>query len=100
MARPTSRRPFGELEARRSRSTGKVTGWRARYRGPDLNRHTRTFGDRMAAEAWLAAERRLIELDEWLPLDRRDVVVERLTLSEWAAEYIEGRTLAPGTLRG
>lgn len=53
----------------------------------------------MAAEAWLAAERRLIELDEWLPLDRRDVVVERLTLSEWAAEYIEGRTPAPGTLR-
>ncbi|MFC7879502.1 tyrosine-type recombinase/integrase [Isoptericola sp. NPDC057391] len=99
MARPTSRRPFGELEARRSRSTGKVTGWRARYWGPDLGRHTRTFGDRMAAEAWLADERRLIERGEWLPPNGRDAVVERLTLSEWSAEYIEGRTLAPGTLR-
>ena len=99
MARPLSRRPFGELEARRSRSTDKVTGWRARYWGPDLGRHTRTFGDRMAAEAWLADERRLIERNEWIPPNVRDIVVERLTLSEWAAEYIEDRTLAPGTLR-
>lgn len=76
-----------------------MTGWRARYWGPDLNRHTRTFGDRMAAEGWLVDERRLIERDEWLPPDRRNVVVERLTLSEWATEYIESRTLAPGTLR-
>jgi hypothetical protein len=30
-------------------------------RGSDLVRHSRTFGDKMAAEAWLNAERLLIE---------------------------------------
>ncbi|MFD6178281.1 MULTISPECIES: tyrosine-type recombinase/integrase [unclassified Isoptericola] len=93
------KRSFGELEARRSKTTHKVISWRARYIGPDGARHSRVFGDRMAAESWLVDERRLIDRDEWLPPDRRDAAVERLTLSEWATEYIEGRTLAPGTLR-
>ncbi|WP_233565935.1 site-specific integrase [Cellulomonas sp. PhB143] len=93
------RRPFGELEARKSTKTKKIVAWRARYNGPDGNRYTRQFGDRMAAEAWLVDERRIVDRNEWLPPDRRDTVVDRPTLNQWAAEYVDDRTLAPGTLR-
>ncbi|MEU4363647.1 hypothetical protein [Promicromonospora sp. NPDC023987] len=37
--------------------TGKVTSVRARYSGPDTEKHTRSFGDKLAAEAWLNDER-------------------------------------------
>jgi len=41
--------------------------WHASYIGPDLARHNAptTYTARMDAEAWLAAERRLIERDQW-----------------------------------
>ncbi len=41
--------------------------WHASYIGPDLARHNAptTYSARMDGEAWLAAERRLIELGEW-----------------------------------
>lgn len=61
MAATPGKRVFGELEKRKSATTGKVTGWRARYTGPDLERHPKTFGDKMAAESWLNAERLLID---------------------------------------
>lgn len=35
----THRRTFGALEAHRHPVTGKVTSWRARYTGPDTERH-------------------------------------------------------------
>ena len=43
---------------------GKVTRY---HTGPDLMRHSRNFGDKMAAEAWLNAERLLIDRDLWTP---------------------------------
>lgn len=43
------KRSFGELEARRNAETKKITGWRARSTGPDLNRHSRVFAEKMAA---------------------------------------------------
>lgn len=47
----------------------------ASYIGPDLERHNAptTFTSKMDAEAWLHAERRLVENDEWAsPKARRD----------------------------
>jgi hypothetical protein len=41
--------------------------YRARYTGPDTERHNapHTFEAREDAEAWLAAERRLVTSDDW-----------------------------------
>jgi integrase len=93
------RRAFGELERRRARDSSKTVGWRARYWGPDLKRHARTFGDRMAAEAWLAAEHKLIDRDEWTPPAQRQAAEKPLTLAEWAAQYFATRDLADSTRR-
>lgn len=73
MATTPGKRVFGELEKRKSATTGKVTGWRARYTGPDLERHPKTFGDKMAAESWLNAERILIDRGEWKPPKVREL---------------------------
>ena len=58
-----------------------------------------TFDSRMDAEAWLASERRLIEMGVWTP------PVERLkrkaaagvTVRQFAAEWLEHRDLTPKT---
>jgi len=47
MAGTSGKRTFGELEKRKNAATGKVTGWRARYTGPDAQRHPKTFGDKV-----------------------------------------------------
>jgi integrase len=95
----TRKRGFGDLEARRSKTTNRVISWRARYWGPDGHRYSRAFGDRLSAEMWLLEERKLLDRGEWRPPHLREEVVERFTLSEWAAEYVESRTLAPSTYR-
>src|SRR5690606_33841828 len=38
-----SRRGFGNTERRKNARTGKTTGWRARYFGPDEGRYHQTF---------------------------------------------------------
>src|SRR5664279_4325690 len=42
--------------------------YQASYIGPDLARHVapETFTAKIDAEGWLAAERRLVEWDEWI----------------------------------
>ena len=69
------RRGFGEVE-RRVASTGRAA-YRARYAMPDGTRHSRTFWTKMDAEAWLAAERWLIDKDEWTPPAARKVAEEK-----------------------
>ncbi|WP_447925497.1 site-specific integrase [Georgenia muralis] len=96
------KRTFGELERRRSQQAGAVTGWRARYTGPDLMRHSRNFGDKMAAEAWLNAERLLIDRDLWTPPRDRErrarLAAQRgITFAEWAERSIAGKQLRPST---
>jgi len=86
------RRPFGEIE---TRASGRI---RARYVGPDGQRHPRPFGNRIDAEAWLAAESRLIDRDEWTPPKFRAAVVH-LTVNQYATTQLAARTLAPLTLR-
>lgn len=97
-----ARRTFGTLEARKNADTGKVTSWRARYLGPDLERHHQSFGDKMAAEAWLNAERILIDRGEWKPPARREqeqrlAQARAITLRDWAYRSIEGKSLRDST---
>lgn len=76
--------------------------WQATYAGPDMATHKapHTFPSRGQAEAWLAAERRLIDLDAWIPPARREEAEKRaaLTVGEWIDEYhniLELRADAP-----
>ena len=65
--------------------------FQARYVGPDLARHAAptTFTAKIDAEAWLAAERRLIERDEWTPPTTRaeEKVTGGLTLKVYADRW-------------
>src|SRR5215211_7316382 len=63
-----NRRQFGYIRKLASKR------WHASYVGPDLARHNapHTFAAKLDAEAWLAAERRLIDSDSWIaPAGRR-----------------------------
>ena len=75
--------------------------YQASYVGPDDKRHNApsTYTVRMDAEAWLAAERRLIELDTWTPPAARMAVrkAKTVTLAEYAQRWIDHRTLKPRT---
>ncbi len=65
MAGKPGRRGWGYIR----QLPNKSRRFQASYVGPDLVRHyaAHTFTAKMYAEAWLAGERRLIELDEWTP---------------------------------
>lgn len=82
----TGRRSFGRL---RKRTSGR---WQAGYTGPDGAVHNapETFTAKTDAEAWLAAERRLIERDEWTsPEQRRRVKFDRgATLADFAPGWL------------
>lgn len=58
-----SKRSFGRL---RKRDSGR---WQASYTGPDGKIHyaPTTYAAKIDAEGWFAAERRLIETDQWAP---------------------------------
>jgi ATP-dependent DNA helicase RecG len=97
-----AKRGFGEIE-RRVSATGTVTH-RARYAMPDGTRYSRTLGTKMAAEAWLAAERELIDRDQWSPPTVRQAVeVKRQkdaaanTVRSYAERYLAERSLRPNT---
>jgi integrase len=76
----------------------------ASYIGPDGIRHNapRTFGDRMAAEVWLAKERRLIDFDEWTPSAQRQAQRQAaaVTVHEYITEWIKHRQLKPRSRTG
>lgn len=102
MAGTSAKRVFGELEKRTNLRSGKVTGWRARYVGPDTQRHPKTFGDKMAAEAWLNDERILIDRGEWKPpkvRERKERLAQQraITLAEWAERAVANKKLRPST---
>lgn len=84
------RRDFGTIRRMRSKR------WQASYIGPDADRHhaPTTYTRKGDAEAWLNAERRLIELDEWrAPSDRAATLItaELPTLGAWAETCIQRR---------
>lgn len=99
------RRGFGEVERRVSRS-GEVT-YRARYAMPDGTRFSRTLATKLDAEAWLAAERALIDRDTWTsPRARQDAEKRRQreaafnTVGGYAERYLSERDLRPNTIAG
>lgn len=94
-----TRRRFGELDQLPS---GR---WRARYTGPDLQRHSpgRTFQAQDDAVAWLRAEELLVERGEWSPPAERQARAEAertaatLTLDDFGVQWLESRDLRPST---
>lgn len=65
--RQRTRRSFGAI---RPLPSGR---YQASYLGPDAQRHKapETFAAKMDAEGWLSAERRMIDLGTWSPLEVR-----------------------------
>ena len=94
--RGAGKRTFGEISKLPS---GR---FRARFTGPDLNRHSApsTFVARMDAEAWLAAQERLISRGEWQPPvpTPSAPVAKPPTLAEYASTVIGRRRLRPATV--
>lgn len=86
-----SKRDFGYLRRLPSKN------WQASYQGPDGLRHkpAMTFTRKTEAEAWLAAERHLIETGRWgSPEDRTQTAkaaASKLTFAEYAHSVIEAR---------
>jgi integrase len=81
------RRTFGTLRGMRS---GRV---QASYVYDDGKRYyaTHTYDNRTDAEGWLANERKLIELGEWLPPESRAALKELkgVTVREYAEKWID-----------
>ena len=90
--RATAKRVFGEISQLPSRR------FRARYTGPDGNRHSApvTFVARIDAEGWLVGQERLISRGEWRPLARQ-VRDAPLLMGEYAALVVVRRRLRPAT---
>lgn len=90
MARRARRRGWGKIRQLPSKR------YQASYIGPDLVRHNApaTFSTKLDAEHWLAAERRLIERDEWTPPAQRaaEKIARGLTLAEYGPLWISQRT--------
>jgi integrase len=100
----TARKP-----RRQRRSWGKILQeksgrWRASYTGPDTARHAApaTFGTKLAAEGWLADERRLIENGEWTPPAFRAAqkYARAMAFGDYAEKWIEHRNVKPRTRQG
>ena len=91
-----TRRGFGQTERRKNARTGKTTGWRARYLGPDKLRYSQTFTTKLDAEHWLHSEESLIARGEWIPPGQR-VARVTVTLNEYVAANMKVRKLAPRT---
>ncbi|WP_460753048.1 hypothetical protein [Myceligenerans cantabricum] len=62
-----------------------MTSWRARHTGPNTEGYERPFVDKLAGEAWLDAERILVDRGEWTPPKVRDA-------AERARPISRGRT--------
>lgn len=82
------RRPFGEIE---TRASGRI---RARYVGPDKQKHSRMFDDETYAGGWLADEKKRIDRDDWTPPKQR-AAVTHLTVNAYAKRELASRELAP-----
>jgi hypothetical protein len=82
------------VECRKSARTGKTTGFRGRYVGPDTAKHSLTFSAKVDAEAWLSREESLIARGEWTPPRWRTVAVT-ITVDKYAEQNLALRRLSP-----
>lgn len=78
----------------------------AGYIGPDLQLHNAptTFRSKIDAEAWIAAELRLVEQGQWESPQRRQQKLSRaaaaqVTTARYATEWVTGRDLELSTRR-
>lgn len=85
------KRTFGEITLL---ATGR---YRARYRGPDGERHNApvTFLSRLDAETWLGAQHRLVSSGDWKPPAL--AATEGVKVEEYARTSLARRRLRPGT---
>ena len=95
---------MGSRRAKLKRGFGEISRlpsgrYRARYTGPDANRHSAplTFVARIDAEGWLVEQERLISRGEWRP-PARQVRETPLRLGEYAAVVVGRRRLRPATV--
>ncbi|MBS9532081.1 site-specific integrase [Mycobacterium sp. M1] len=90
-----TRRGFGQL---RKRDSGR---WAVNYtHNGQLWRAPATFPNKDSATAWLAGERKLIDLGTWTPPADRvaKATAKKLTLRDYAVRWLEQRTnIAPRT---
>lgn len=90
-----AKRDFGTI---RKRANGR---WQAYYVGPDqaFHRAPSTFVAKVDAEAWLAAERRMLQNDDWSPTKSRRAKRVRATemVGDYAESWLAQRTLKPST---
>ena len=88
-----AKRVFGEISKLPS---GR---FRARYTGPDLNRHSApgAFVARIDAEAWLAEQERAISRGDWR-VPKKVVAQAPETLGEYAKAVVARRKLRPATV--
>lgn len=97
MARPPSKRTFGEI-------TRLPSGrYRARYTAPDGQRYSAptTFVARLDAETWLGQQEHIISRGDWTPPTRqtpKDAPAAPATLATYAQRVIARRTLRPATI--
>ena len=91
-SREPEKRKFGEITRL---STGR---YRARYRGPDGERHNApvTFLSRFDAETWLSAQHRKLSSGEWKPPAL--AASEGVKVADFARTSIARRRLRPGTV--
>ncbi|NHA68239.1 tyrosine-type recombinase/integrase [Phycicoccus flavus] len=93
MARP--KRDFGTIRRRSNRR------YQAYYMGPDqgIHRAPSTFETKADAEAWLVDERRLMQRDEWSPVQARRARVQRAseTFGPYAEAWLRHRDVRPRT---
>ncbi|MFI2488518.1 tyrosine-type recombinase/integrase [Promicromonospora kroppenstedtii] len=90
----TEKRGFGMVERRKNARTGRTTGFRARYVGPDTAKHSLTFTAKVDAEAWLSREEGLIARGEWTPPGWRAAAVS-ITVDQYAERNLALRHLSP-----
>jgi integrase len=91
-----TRRSFGYIRRLPSKR------YQASYIGPDLERHAApdTFETKMDAEGWLRDERKIVNSGEWMPPKGRAAAARAAqppTLGEYAASWLDSRTLRPRT---
>ncbi|MFE9234132.1 tyrosine-type recombinase/integrase [Cellulosimicrobium funkei] len=89
--KPRRKRSFGGLRQLPSKR------WQANYTAPDglIYNAPHTFDTSLDAEAWLAAERRKISMDLWVPPS--EALVKPVTFGEYAYRWLEDRPLKPRT---
>src|SRR5829696_4058897 len=85
--RRKQREPFGRIRQLPSRR------YQAAFTGPDLALHkaAATFGTLMDARAWLAEERRRIDVGEWIAPERRNHAQQAATLRAFAVTWLADR---------